>query len=296
MSKQTDFDELHMALKEEALTIIDKPTDKSKKDKISNKCPHENTLLDHGLKVMVCTECFIAIVDDSGSFTGASSSFARCFARKVSDKGIYNDVIGYGFPNNIIFEANRIYSHVTKGKTCRANNRQGLVFACVFHAFQNSGEPKSFDYINKKFNLQQKVISKGVKRVGLSMAGLNIKNTYITATNLNPEIMNMFNATPTQIGEVIAMYSFIDGKSVLLTRSKPQSVACGVVFYYIQSTGRKITIDDFTSKVKLSELTINKIMKEIHRIVENEDVPSKRKSTMEDTSTLNKSPIVKKLI
>lgn len=180
MSKQTDFDELHMALKEEAHTIIDKPTDKSKKDKISNKCPHENTLLDHGLKVMVCTECFIAIVDDSGSFTGASSSFARCFARKVSDKGIYNDVIGYGFPNNIIFEANRIYSHVTKGKTCRANNRQGLVFACVFHAFQNSGEPKSFDYINKKFNLQQKVISKGVKRVGLSMAGLNIKNTYIT--------------------------------------------------------------------------------------------------------------------
>ena len=44
MSKQTDFDELHMALKEEALTIIDKPTDKSKKDKISNKCPHENSM------------------------------------------------------------------------------------------------------------------------------------------------------------------------------------------------------------------------------------------------------------
>jgi hypothetical protein len=80
--------------------------------------------------------------------------------------------------------------------------------------------------------------------------------------------MNKFGATEKQIENVIELYEMIKNKSILLNRSRPQSVACGIVRYYILKKNPDISIDYYKSKVNLSELTINKIVKEISRILE----------------------------
>ena len=64
----------------------------------------------------------------------------------------------------------------------------------------------------------------------------------------------------------------IKNKSSILNRSRHQSVASGIVRYYILITGKNISMQDFKSKVNLSELTINRIVKEIARILGNEEL------------------------
>ena len=54
----------------------------------------------------------------------------------------------------------------------------------------------------------------------------------------------------------------------MLSRARPQSVAAGLIRYYIIKQDREISMEDFKEKVQLSDLTINRIVREITRIIE----------------------------
>ena len=67
--------------------------------------------------------------------------------------------------------------------------------------------------------------------------------------------------------EVLELYEKIKNKSTVINRSRPQSVASGLVRYYILLKRKDIPMNEFRSKVELSELTINRIVKEIEKIL-----------------------------
>ena len=82
--------------------------------------------------------------------------------------------------------------------------------------------------------------------------------------------MYEFSANQNDINQVIYLYNTLKTKkSEILSRSRPQSIASGIIRYYIIKNNKEISMDDFREKVNLSELTINKIVKEITRILEN---------------------------
>ena len=91
---------------------------------------------------------------------------------------------------------------------------------------------------------------------------------YVTPEDIISEIMTQFDADKDQTTEVIGMYKQIKNRSSLINRSRPKSIASGLVRYYILKNKKNISIDDFKNKVHLSELTINRIVKEISSILE----------------------------
>ena len=74
--------------------------------------------------------------------------------------------------------------------------------------------------------------------------------------------------------EVIQLYNLIKNKSSELNRARPQSVACGLIFYWLSNIRKNtvITLSEFAKIVALSELTINKISKEIEIIFERQKI------------------------
>ena len=84
--------------------------------------------------------------------------------------------------------------------------------------------------------------------------------------------MEKFSATESQKKEVIELYHQIKNKSSKLNRSRPQSVASGLVYFWICSKQKDITLKQFTKKVSLSELTVNKIAKEISDLIGSEEL------------------------
>ena len=61
--------------------------------------------------------------------------------------------------------------------------------------------------------------------------------------------MEKFDAAEQQIDEVNILYSKIHNKSSILNRSRPQSVASGLVRYYILLKGKDISIKEFKQKL-----------------------------------------------
>lgn len=246
-------------------------------------CLHANVANEKGIDVCIdCGEEIKKKIEHTKEWryygqsdTRHSSDPNRVQIRKSEERNIYKDVENMGFSHKIVREANKIYFQVTQGQIFRGNSRKSIVFACIFHAYKLSGKPQSHEKLINVFNLNRKTGLKGLKHVNLyAPKDSSIRTTYITPINLVEEIMEKFSATKEQKQEVIELYHQIKNKSSRLNRSRPQSVASGLVYFWICSKKKDITLKQFTKKVSLSELTINKIAKEISEVIGTPDIIS----------------------
>lgn len=218
----------------------------------------------------VCEDCgMVMMKDDESTPHKYNTDPKRCHARRTEDKGIYKDVDKLGFSDKIVSIANAMYEQVAAGKIYRGNSRKGIVFACIFHAYKINNNPQSCEQLIEIFGIERKVGLKGLKFVNLnSPKDSKFREYQIKTEDVICEIMDKFNATNTQKQEAISIYDKIKNKSSLLNRSRPQSVASGVVRYYIVQKNKDISMDFFKSRVHLSELTIIRVVNEIQNILD----------------------------
>lgn len=244
--------------------------------KETSECEHVNILLENSHKI--CENCGILLNKDLSfekewRFYGANDTKHhndpnRCHYRKIDEVSIFKDVDKLGFSEKIILYANSLYEEVTQKRIYRGNSRRGIIFACIFHAYKMNELPQSCESLIQVFKIERKVALKGLKYVNLNAAKNSLfRHHYISPEDLILEIMDKFYATSDQKQEVIQLYKNIENKSSLLNRSRPKSIAAGVVRYYILQNRKDVPISLFKSKVDLSELTINRIVKEIERIL-----------------------------
>lgn len=239
------------------------------------ECTHIDSIIEKNKKV--CLECgmeiktTIDIKQYKYSQNSKGSNPCRLQIRPSDEKSIYKDVLNMGFSCNIISDADKIYYEVTKGKIYRGNSRKSIIFACIFYAFKNNGDPQSHEKLIQMFKLNKKSGLKGLKHINLNLpknSDILTRSTYITPRHIIIDILNIFSASDSHRKEVLGIYKSIQNRSSRLNRARPQSIAAGVVFFWMKNSNKNITIKEFSKKVKLSELTINKIMKEIDSIFE----------------------------
>jgi transcription initiation factor TFIIIB Brf1 subunit/transcription initiation factor TFIIB len=193
-----------------------------------------------------------------------SSDPNRVQIRKTEERNINKDVENMGFSETIVTKADELYTQVTKGQIYRGNSRKAIVFACIFHAYKMSGKHQTPDNLVKLFGLTRKNGLKGLKIVNVNAPkNSKIHTSVITPVHLVHDIMNKFRASSGQKKEVINLYARIKNRSSKLNRSRPQSVAAALTYYWIRIKRMDITLKDFAKKVDLSELTINKNAREV---------------------------------
>ena len=240
------------------------------------ECSHINKTDMSG--TILCTDCGeeidkIISHDKEWRYYGQSdtkhvSDPNRCQLRRVDDKSIFKDVDSMGFSDKIITIANKLYTQVTGGKIHRGNSRKAIVFACVFHAYKLNGKPQACETLIEIFNLDRKTGLRGLKHVNLNVNKDSVIHTHhITPANLIEDIMNKFSASDEQKKEVVSLYDKVKNKSSKINRSRPQSIAAGITYYWICDKNKQISLKEFTEKVNISELTILRISKEIAHIL-----------------------------
>lgn len=252
------------------------PCLKTTDDDITSGCQHENLETQGSSKI--CMDCGTILMKDFSyekewryygvHDTKHANDPNRCNFRKHVCRNIDKDVEKLGINAKIRNTANDIYKEVTQNKIYRGNTRKGIIFACVYHAYKINSLPHSCEQLITIFEINQKTALKGLKFVNLNLPiHSNIRNETIDIPHLIKETMQNFSATPVQVGQVLALYRQLENRSSLLNRSRPQSVACGVVKYFILQKNPDFSNEYIRQKIKLSELTLSRIVKEISNIV-----------------------------
>jgi len=158
---------------------------------------------------------------------------------------------------------------LTKGKIFRGNSRKAIIFGCVFHSIKLNGKSYTCDSLREIFKLDRKNILRGLKHVSLNApktSHIRIKQNF---SDLIEECASKFDLSDEDKKEILTIYDKVKNKSPVINRSRPQSVTSSLIYYFLckKKGSNNVNIKDFIKKVKLSELTITKITKEISRII-----------------------------
>lgn len=251
----------------------------------NNHCPHSHVeIVDN---ISHCINCGLELnreekYDDKEWKSSSDNRFkntntTRCQVRRNDNvKSIYKDIEYMGISKHIQDSANRIFRYIDDQKIFHGKKRKPVIFACIFYAYKYAGYPQSFEYLQEIFKLSRKDISRGMKLVGLNIKKYGISNNsieYITPIHLLPNILRKFGADKLHLNNVIQIYSSLSQKQKnhLLNKSRPQSVATSLFYYYCSTSGKKITLADVSAKTGLSSLTIQKLTLEIKSMLPSTD-------------------------
>ena len=173
-----------------------------------------------------------------------------------------------GLSDRIVDKANELYLQVTKGQIYRGESRKAVIFACVYHAYKLSGKCQTPNTLMSIFGLSKKNSLRGLKIVSVNLPKSSITNTYsLTPVHHIKDILSQFDASEVQQKEVQDLYTSIKNRSSKLNRARPQSVAAALIYYWIIINEIDISLRQFAKQTDLSELTINKNVREIQSII-----------------------------
>lgn len=230
----------------------------------STRCEHLNQIKDKSTITCIdCGECIYKIYNQQRDFKSQKTRFT------IEEKNIYKDVENIKFSENVVQIANSLYCQVTNDKIYRGNARRGIISACIFHAFKILGRPQIYKKIIQLFNITKKVGLKGLKFVSIHAP----KNSIIFKTQITPitfieYYMEELQATADDIYKVKELFNIIEQtQNAKLKRSRPQSIASGIVYYWIIEENKNITLKTFSRITELSELTIAKLEKDVRQII-----------------------------
>lgn len=255
------------------------------------KCLHEH--ISENNDVYECIDCGEQIkidmsLEKSGSYPSGKKDMGRHQIHKVKLKGIYDELRELNFPDPIAKSTNEIYMYVSKKSNERQKaitsdptglkkdpvfrrfTRRSIILACVSWAYRNQKKYKipSIDHLINIFQVKRRKVYSGLKFVNQFLCKTENKpKIYYTPLHSVSDILDKFSGSACY-PDIEAMYNKIKDLPSDLNRSRPQSIAAGLVYYYIQQTKKDIPISLFSKKVELSELTITKISKKIASILE----------------------------
>ena len=96
---------------------------------------------------------------------------------------------------------------------------------------------------------------------------MDLKVQYITAEHFIPQILGKFNIKNEHTTNILEIYKYLERKSNVIDKRNPQSVSCGLVYYYLRRLNVDITPAKFGELVGLSAITITNITNEIEEIM-----------------------------
>lgn len=177
-------------------------------------------------------------------------------------KSLTCDLSKYNFDTNINIRANLIFNKMNMASR-RANNRSSLLFFCVYNAHKELNMNVDVSELGAKFNLTQGQIQKTQSMFSFLKTGYKPTIRTISPLDYLADYCDKLNIN--EYTENILMYAnnLLD-KNTELLQLVPQTVAAGLIKYYLEINGipleENINLSTVTHR---SDTTIDSMKKRI---------------------------------
>jgi transcription initiation factor TFIIIB Brf1 subunit/transcription initiation factor TFIIB len=187
---------------------------------------------------------------------------------RKAPKSIRKELDLLPLPDEIKDRADRIYAYKVGDNTYRANVRQEVKFSCIFEAYKEAGIIRDPNEIAQMLGIKRKGMSRGIMRCSSLFTGKASLSDQpsLTAMDLVPEMLARcgIQAEECHLEDMVRIYVYVKDRSELLNRSKPQSIAAALIFYYTSTIvlDRKITKNEIAKHCGISVMTVSKLHSE----------------------------------
>jgi transcription initiation factor TFIIIB Brf1 subunit/transcription initiation factor TFIIB len=214
----------------------------------------------------VCKECGCIVEQLDFSFDkndeGNRCQYKTKNARTIDDVFSRN---GVQIPEMLMDMGEQKYKVVVNSEKVRGKDRDALVAVCLLFCLRKLGDKKTVDDMRRTFNVSRKKIScslsKYYRHFPLDRIG------YLYPEDLIKRTLELQDVDLKYTFSIQKLCTIIKGKSKTLNRSTPQSIATTMTYLYLKNRpdipeeikDKKL----FSKKAFISEITIDKILKEV---------------------------------
>lgn len=199
---------------------------------------------------------------------------SRCHSQKSAPKGIdsvflkKNIVISPMIKEAVSAKYEKIINFSGDNFT-RGEGRISIAANCLFYVYYDNNEFRTSSKIHKMFGITQKKMSLG--RTKYLETFPEDATKHITAEKLVPWLLKELGIEMKYYRRILAITNYLSSTSQLIERSNPQSIAAGIIYFYLcldkeLRTKLNLTRSEFAKKIDLTEITITKIVKEIAEV------------------------------
>ena len=198
---------------------------------------------------------------DDEFFKGYSDWGQHVFVN--SEHSIINDLRSYQIPDDIKNKADWIYSKMIP-RTRRKKIRKQLVFYCIYCACLELGIDVNPMQLGKQFGLTQGEVQRCGSLFSKLQTGYAPPVVYSTPLNYIPGFCENLGLAEDAIEEIARIYSVVISADQGLSQENPQTVASGLLKYYIITNGISLKDSNAISvATNRSSVTIDAMYKRI---------------------------------
>lgn len=193
------------------------------------------------------------------------------FGHVISHTGhsILGDLQQYSEPEDIKNQADVIYNKMIY-RVRRGKIRDQMLFYCVYCAYRELNRDVNPVHLGAKFNLTPGEVQRCDSIFSPLQTGYRPPSTNTSSVRYLPEYCRQMDLSDDAISEVVALSQNILRKDPTLSQENPQTVAAGLLRYYIVTNG--IVCDDpqrITKVTGRSTVTIEGMFRRIATIDNN---------------------------
>ena len=233
-------------------------------------CKHASVGRVHGQSY--CKSCGQSLFSFSHEDTRYFEDGATVAADRKQVKSIRKELEALALPEEVRDRADRIYGYRVGFNTYRSTVRKEVMFVCINDAYKELGIFRNPQEIADLLGLKRKGMSRGVMRCSSLYTGKPETNEHrsLTAVDLVPNMLTDcgIHVDPSHLEDIANIYQHAKERSELLNRSKPQSIAAALIYYYLSqvSGDKRMTKSEIAKGCGVSVMTLGKNVTELQRL------------------------------
>lgn len=248
-----------------AATAVAAKVNTSRLPEGTDRCQHAMTVEYEG--EVFCSDCGDALRDLDTEFRREKGKTVedggRCQSLQTGSMGILADIQHiHNIPKNIKDRANEYfieYMRRTNSNVLRQKSRRSVIAAVLYYAYlQEKNMAYPIEPLAELLTISPREASQSLYKVARKLPKL--RTVQVTVVDVMNQLLRKLGATdPLDFQWVEYIYSVIEHRNSVLNKARMNSVASGVVWYYIQRENKPITIEHFSRVCELSKGTVANI-------------------------------------
>lgn len=180
-------------------------------------------------------------------------------------RSILSELDRLTFPDDVKSQADTIYKRLDVG-TNRGKKRKKLIFYCVYNAYKEIGIKPNPKKIAEEIGIKPGEMSKALSMFSEVQTGYKSLNVLTRPEDLIVDNAKNLGFTDEAINSLLEFCTDILTRHPELREKFPQTVAAGLLKYFMVLYNIPLKMRSFAAEVRLSEATINNTFKLIQKL------------------------------
>lgn len=166
----------------------------------------------------------------------------------------------FAYSDELKMEITQLYGKATGGETRRSKPRKAIIVCSIVMVMKKHTIPFDVNHLKNELDVDEKTLNKMAKEISPNIGNVEFR---ITIKDHLMWLINSFGMKEEVLNELLKIYTVCTSRSAIFNSSKPETLAYGIVYYYLSQNLKEFNEDNFFNLSRISKDTIVHVAEEI---------------------------------